>query len=108
MSSPGAPPAAPAFEASKCARITARALASVIERLLASRAGPDRLAGLCDLSVEGLHRGEVDLREGGERRDGVGKHVERDARADGEGGLLEPLAGLGAEGVGAGQPLAVA
>ena len=34
--------------------------------------------------------------------------VERDAGADGEGGLLQPLAGLGSERVGAGQPLAVA
>src|SRR5215217_1073863 len=37
MSSPGAPPAEPTFEASKCARIIARALASVIGRARRSR-----------------------------------------------------------------------
>jgi hypothetical protein len=40
--------------------------------------------------------------------DRVAQHVERDASADRERGLLEPLAGLGAERVGAGQTLAVA
>src|SRR5215212_6494565 len=39
MSSPGPPPAAPTFEASKCAWIMARAVASFIETLLLGR-GP--------------------------------------------------------------------
>src|SRR4051794_17156790 len=39
MSSPGPPPAAPTFEASKCAWIMARAVASVIEE------PPSRVAG---------------------------------------------------------------
>ena len=37
MSSPGPPPAAPTFEASKCAWIMARAVASFIETLLPGR-----------------------------------------------------------------------
>ena len=73
-------------------------------------AAPRRPA--CDAAAisraERLQRVDVDLREGREGLDGVAQHVERDARADGERGLLEPLACLGAEGVGAGQPLAVA
>ena len=36
------------------------------------------------------------------------QHVERDVGADRQRRLLQPLAGLGAERVGAGQPLAVA
>src|SRR4051794_35164018 len=39
MSSPGAPPAAPTFEASKCAWIMARADASFIDSLLAPASG---------------------------------------------------------------------
>src|SRR5829696_9972368 len=42
MSSPGPPPAAPTFEASKCAWIMARAVASFIENLLPGRSSvPD-------------------------------------------------------------------
>ena len=61
-----------------------------------------------DLAAQRLQRGDVDLGEGGERLDDVAQHVERHAGADGQRGLLQPLAGLGAERVGAGQPLAVA
>ncbi len=50
----------------------------------------------------------VDLREARERLDRVAQHVERDVGADRERRLLQPLAGLGPERVGAGQPLAVA
>src|SRR5688572_3260386 len=42
MSSPGPPPAAPTFEASKCAWIMARAVASFIETLLAPASGGAR------------------------------------------------------------------
>ena len=55
-----------------------------------------------------LQRRDVDLREGRERLDRVAQHVERDVRADGQRRLLQPLARLGPERVGAGQPLAVA
>src|SRR3954454_1389498 len=95
MSSPGAPPAAPTFEASKCARITVRALAPVIEQAPVLRAGSDQLGRPRDLFVERLQRGEVDLREGGEGLDRVAQHVERDACTDGKRRLLEPLPGLG-------------
>src|SRR5215218_3636884 len=48
MSSPGAPPAAPTFEASKCAWIMARAVASFIDNVLPGRGlipgGPSRVA----------------------------------------------------------------
>ena len=67
-----------------------------------------RLAGGRDLVVQGLERGDVDLGEGGEGLDDVAQHLQRHAGADGQGGLLQPLAGLGAERVGAGQALAVA
>src|SRR5262249_38029322 len=60
-----------------------------------------------DVDPEGLQRTEVDLREGRERLDGVEQHVERQARPDRKGGLLQPLPRLGAERVRAGQPLAV-
>src|SRR3954454_11370856 len=40
MSSPDPPPAAPTFEASKCAWIMARVVASFIENLLRTRTGP--------------------------------------------------------------------
>ena len=55
-----------------------------------------------------LERVHVDLREGREGLDGVDEDVKRDAGADGERGLLEPLARLRAERVGAGEALAVA
>src|SRR5215208_6995615 len=66
------------------------------------------LARWGDLAAERLHAGEVDLREGREGLDRVGEHVERDAGADGERGLLQPLAGLWAERVRAGEAFAVA
>src|SRR5215217_3034222 len=72
------------------------------------RSRPDRPARRGDLGAEGLQPGEVDLREGRERLDRVRQDVERHAGADRERGLLKPLAGLWAERVGAGQPLAVA
>src|SRR4051812_22638230 len=71
------------------------------------RSRPDPLARGRDLRVERLERGDVDLRERRERLDRVAQDVEGHAGADGERGLLEPFAGLGAEGVCAGQPLAV-
>src|SRR4029453_14056575 len=60
MSSPGPPPAAPTFEASKCAWIMARTLASSIENLLPGRglvpgAG---LSGRGDLTVQRLQHGD--------------------------------------------------
>ena len=61
-----------------------------------------------DLAVQRLQRCEVDLGERRERLDRVAQHVERHARADRERRLLQPLARLRAERVGAGQPLAVA
>ena len=70
---------------------------------------PRRRPGRCrDLAAERLQRVDVDLREGRERLDRVAQHVERDAGADRQRRLLQPLARLGAERVGAGQPLAVA
>jgi hypothetical protein len=68
----------------------------------------DLLARPDDLAAERLRAGEVDLGEGREGLDGVREDVERDAGADGERRLLEPLAGLGAERVGAGESLPVA
>ncbi len=61
-----------------------------------------------DLGAERLQRVGVDLGEGRERLDRVAQHVERYVGADGQRGLLEPLAGLRPERVRAGQPLAVA
>ena len=55
-----------------------------------------------------VERVGVDLGEGRERLDRVAQHVERYVRADGQRGLLEPLAGLRPERVRAGQPRAVA
>ena len=68
----------------------------------------DRPVRCGDLAAEQLERVEVDLREGRERLDRVEQHVERDAGADRERRLLQPLARLRAERVGAGQRLAVA
>ena len=48
-------------------------------------------------SRERLQRADVDLRERRERLDGVAQDVERDVRADGQRGLLHPLARLRAE-----------
>ena len=72
------------------------------------RARPDRLVRGRDLVPKRLQRGDVDLRERGERLNRVAEDIERDAGADRERRLLQPLARLGAERVGAGQPLAVA
>ena len=47
-----------------------------------------------ELGAQRLERGHVDLGEGGERLDDVAQHVERDAGADGQGGLLQPLTRL--------------
>ena len=63
-----------------------------------------RLTGGCDLAVECFQRGDVDLGEGREGLDDIAQHRERHAGADGQGCLLQPLAGLGTERVGAGQP----
>src|SRR3954454_9349489 len=54
-----------------------------------------------------LHGVQEGLGEGRERLDDVLHDGERDACADGERGLLEPLARLGAYGVGAGEAFAV-
>src|SRR5207244_3235762 len=62
----------------------------------------------CDHAAEGLQRTDVDLREGGERLDGVAQDVVGYPYADGQGGLLQPFARLGTEGVRAGQHVAVA
>src|SRR5436190_23860305 len=65
-------------------------------RVLGHRGTPSRpamagrLAGTID--SHNVLSAEVDLREGGERLDGVAQHFERDARTDGERGLLEPFA----------------
>src|SRR5437763_12920712 len=72
------------------------------------RSGRDRLARGRDRFAERLEAGDVDLREGGERLDGVREDVERDVSSDGECGLLEPFARLRAERIRAGQSLAVA
>jgi hypothetical protein len=48
-----------------------------------------------------MHGRVVDPREAREGLDGVAQHVERHVRADGERRLLQPLAGLGPERVGA-------
>ena len=58
--------------------------------------------------MQRFQRVDVDLRERRERLDGVAQHVERHLGADRQRRLLQPLAGLGAERVGAGQALAVA
>src|SRR5829696_144709 len=114
MSSPGPPPAAPTFDASKCAWIMARAVASSIENLRPAssarhrRSGADRLGRCRDLGAERPQRADIDLRERRERLDGVVEDVEWDVGADRQRCLLQPLARLGAERVGAGQPLAVA
>ena len=59
-------------------------------------------------AAERFQRVDVDLRERREGLDRVAQHVERHARADRQRRLLQPLARLGPERVGAGQPLAVA
>src|SRR5262245_29513005 len=59
-----------------------------------------------DLASQVLQRGDVNLRERWEWLDRVAQHRERNPGADRERGLLEPLARLGTERVGAGQPLA--
>jgi len=58
--------------------------------------------------MKGFQCGDIDLGECGERLDGVPQHLERHAGADRKSGLLQPLAGLPAERIGAGQPLAYA
>src|SRR5205085_2575591 len=60
-----------------------------------------------DLVAERRQRVGVDLGEGGKRLDRVAEHVERYMGADGQGGLLEPLAGLRSERIRTRQPLAV-
>jgi hypothetical protein len=60
----------------------------------------DRLARGDDLAVERLQRGDVDLRERGAGVDGGAQHLEWDTGADGQGGLLQALAGFVAERVG--------
>ena len=50
---------------------------------------------------------DVDLGERRERLDRVAQDLERHAGANRQRRLLKPLAGLGSERVGAGQPLAV-
>jgi len=105
MSSPGAPPRGADVRGVEVRPDHGPGVGSGHRAL---RAGPDRLARPRDLFVERLQRGEVDLREGGEGLDRVAQHVERDACADGKRRLLEPLPGLRAARVGAGQPVAVA
>src|SRR5262249_13738586 len=61
-----------------------------------------------DLGVEVAQAVQEGLREGRERLDDVEQDGQRHAGADRDGGLLEPFAGLGADGVGAGEPFAVA
>ena len=61
-----------------------------------------------DLGAQCLHGRVVDPREAGEGLDRVAEHHERDVRADGQRRLLQPLARLRPDRVGAGQPLAVA
>ncbi len=70
---------------------------------------PARLAGLRhDLGPELFECGDVDLGERGEGLDDIAQHPERNAGPDGQRGLLEPLTGLGAQGVRPGQTVTVA
>ncbi len=83
---------------------------------LAARVGGDRHARSAPTGASAaaisprsaFSAADVDLRERRERLDRVPQHVERDAGADRQRRLLQPLAGLRPERVGAGQPLAVA
>src|SRR4051794_40725830 len=63
--------------------------------------------GLASFLAELAHRVEEGLGERGEGLDHVVHDLERDLAANGGGGLLEPLARLRAEGVGARERLAV-
>lgn len=66
---------------------------------------PGHLAGA--LQVQCLQGGQVALGVGGELRDLVEQGVEGDAGADGQGGLVDPLAGLGRHGPGSDEDAAV-
>src|SRR5881227_2425661 len=66
--------------------------------------GPLPVCG--DLDAERPQRVGIDLGEGGEWLDRVAQHVERYTRADGQRGLLEPLARLWSERVRAREPVA--
>src|SRR5580698_7540297 len=61
------------------------------------RSGRGRLAGARDLAVQRFQRVDVDLGEGGEGLDDIAQHLDRHPGADGQRGLLQPLAGLGAQ-----------
>ncbi len=61
-----------------------------------------------DLGAQRLHGRVVDPREAGEGLDRVAEHHERHVRADGQRRLLQPLARLRPDRVGAGQPFTVA
>src|ERR1700684_4090849 len=80
----------------------------MVTRYSMIRSGFFRPAAGGDLPVERVQRRDVDLGEGGEGLDDIAQYVDRYPGADGQRGLLQPLACLGAERVGAGQPLAVA
>jgi hypothetical protein len=66
---------------------TAEAAADDDDAVGAHDATPATGLGRGDLAVERLERVEVDLRERREGLDGVAQDVERDAGADGQGGL---------------------
>src|ERR1700735_4740290 len=63
---------------------------------------------LGDLHAERLEGRVEDRREARERLDRVAQHFQRDAGTYGQRRLLQPLAGLRSEGIGAGQADAVA
>ena len=62
----------------------------------------------CDLHPKGFESRVEDGRETGERLDHVAQDLQRNTGTYGERRLLQPFAGLGPEGVSAGQPGAVA
>ena len=64
----------------------------------------ERLGRCRDLTAKRLQRGDEDLRERRERLDRVRQNAEWDLGTDRERRLLQPLARLGAERVGARQP----
>src|SRR5579862_7080629 len=65
-------------------------------------------SGARDPLVQGFKGEEVDLGECGKGLDGVAQYIERDTGTDGERRLLQPLARLRTQRVGAGQALPVA
>src|SRR6266511_2685542 len=85
-----------------------KATAATISKPVNETSGTGPPSGRSPVAGAQLEQGvEVDLRERREGLDRVVQHIQRDARPDRERRLLEPLPGLRAERVGAGQTLAV-